>query len=94
MYPLAVADGDRRFCPVCRSAGRQISFAIFEGDFRRPYQVKDGNLHHTLIEVCCPVLDNLHRYNFLCLEILTFDDLAKGALAEHIEDQIAVPTVN
>lgn len=55
------------------------------------YQVQDGNLHHTLVKVCCPILDNLDSDNFLCLQILALHHLAKGSLAKNIENQIAVP---
>lgn len=56
-----------------------------------PYQVEHGHLHHALVKVGRPVLDDLDRNNFLGLEVLTFDDLTKRALAEHVQDQIAVP---
>ncbi len=57
----------------------------------RTYQIQDGHLHHTLIEVCCPVFDHLDGDNLLRLQILTFHDLTECALAENIKDQIAVP---
>lgn len=56
------------------------------------YQVENRHLHHTLVEVRRAVLDNLDSHDLLRLKILTLDDLAKRALAEHIQDQVSVPS--
>lgn len=45
------------------------------------YQVKDRHLHHALVEVRSPVLDDLDGNNLLGLQILTLDDLPECALA-------------
>lgn len=55
------------------------------------HQIQDRHLHHTLIEVCCFVLDDLDGDHFLRLQILAFDNLPKSALTQHIEDEIPVP---
>lgn len=44
------------------------------------YQVEHRDLHHTLVEVGCPVLDDLHSDHLLCLQILAFYDLPKRTL--------------
>ena len=54
-------------------------------------QVQHRHLHHTLIEVCSPVLDDLDGNDFLCLQILTLDHLSEGTLTKHIENEISVP---
>lgn len=55
------------------------------------YQVEHRNLHHTLIEVCRSVLDNLHRNYFLGFQILAFHHLSEGTLAKNIKYKIPVP---
>ena len=54
-------------------------------------QIQDRHFHHTLIKVGCSVLDDLDRNNFLCLQVLAFYDLAEGALAKDVKNQVAVP---
>jgi hypothetical protein len=56
------------------------------------YQIEHRNLHHTLVEIGCAIFDDLDGHDLLGLEILAFDDLAKGALTQHIEDEIAIST--
>lgn len=53
-------------------------------------QIEHGNFHHTLIEVRRAVLDDLYCNDFLRPQVLTLDYLAKRALPQHIEDEIAV----
>lgn len=48
------------------------------------YQVEYRHLHHTLIEVRGPVLDNLHSNNFLCFQVLALDNLPEGPLTQNI----------
>lgn len=55
------------------------------------YQVQDGNFHHALVEVGGTVLYDLDCHDFLGLQILAFDDLAKSTLAQHIQNQVPVP---
>lgn len=55
------------------------------------YQIEDGHLHHTLVEVGRLVLDDLDGHDFLCFEILALDDLAEGALTKNIENEVTVP---
>lgn len=55
------------------------------------HQVEYRHLHHTLVKIGCPILDNLDCDNLLRFEILTLDDLSKSSLAKHIQDQISVP---
>lgn len=54
------------------------------------YQVQNRHLHHTLVEVRGAVLDDLDCDDLLGLQILTFDDLPKRTLAQHIQDQISI----
>jgi hypothetical protein len=54
------------------------------------YQVQNRHFHHALIEVGCAVLDHLDCNHFLGLEILALDDLAERALAEDIQNKIAI----
>lgn len=55
------------------------------------YQVKHGDLHHTLVEVGGAVFDDLDGHHFLGLEILALDDLSKGTLAQNVQDEVPVP---
>jgi hypothetical protein len=55
------------------------------------HQIQHGYLHHALVEVRRSVFDHLDSNDFLRFQILTFDDLAKRALAENVEDEIAIP---
>lgn len=55
------------------------------------HQIEDRHLHHTLIEVCCPVFDDLDCDNLLRFQILTLDDLSKCSLSQHIQDQVSIP---
>lgn len=55
------------------------------------YQIKHRNFHHTLVKVSRAVLDDLDGNNLLRLEVLAFDDLAKGALAQHVENKVSIP---
>lgn len=57
---------------------------------RYPYQIKDGHLHHTLVEICCLVLYHLHRNHFLCLQVLALNDLAKSALSKDIKNKVSI----
>lgn len=50
------------------------------------YQIQNRHFHHTLVEVGGAILDDLHRNYLLGLQILTFDNLAKRALAENVEN--------
>ena len=54
------------------------------------YQIEDRHFHHTLIKVCCPVLDDLDCDNLLSLQVLTLDDLTECSLAEDIQNEIAI----
>lgn len=54
------------------------------------YQIEDRHLHHTLVEVCCPVFDDLDSYNFLCLQILTLHNLPESALTKNVKDEVAI----
>ena len=55
------------------------------------YEIQNGHLHHTLIEVRRPVLDNLDRNNLLGPEILALDNLSKRSLAQNVQNEVAVP---
>lgn len=44
------------------------------------HQLKNCNLHHTLIEVCWLVFDNLNRNNFMRFHVLTLDYLTERPL--------------
>ncbi len=54
------------------------------------YQIQDRDFHHALVEIRCAVLDHLDSDDLLRLHILALDHLAEGALAENVQDQIAV----
>lgn len=54
------------------------------------YQVQHGNFHHTLVEVCGAVFNDLDGHDFLRLEVLALDDLAESTLTQHVEDEVAV----
>lgn len=54
-------------------------------------QVQHRHLHHALVEVGCPILDDLHCHHFLCLKILTLDDLTKCALPKDIKNEVSIP---
>lgn len=54
------------------------------------YQVQYRHFHHTLVEVCGPVLDDLDSDYFLCLQVLTFDNLAERSLTQHIQNEVSV----
>ena len=53
-------------------------------------QVQNGDLHHRLVEVSSLILDDFDSDDFLRFEILAFDDLSESALAQDIEDKVAV----
>lgn len=54
------------------------------------HQVQYRDLHHTLIEIGCPVLDHFDSHNFLRLEVLTLDNLTERSLSEYIENEVTV----
>jgi hypothetical protein len=58
---------------------------------RVSYEIQNGHLHHTLIEVRRPVLDDLDRDNLLGPEILALDHLSKRSLAQNVQNEVAVP---
>ena len=60
------------------------------GSIRNSYQIKDRHLHHTLVEICRPVLDYLHCHYFLSFQILAFHNLAEGSLTKDIKDKVPV----
>jgi hypothetical protein len=70
---------------------RNVSYAQKASCHGAAYQVKNRHFHHTLVEICCPVLHHLYCDNFLRLQILALDHLAECALAKHIKDEIAIP---
>ena len=53
-------------------------------------QIEDRHFHHTLVEVCCPILDDFDSHDFLCLQVLTFYDLTESALTQDIQDEISI----
>lgn len=53
-------------------------------------QIEDRHFHHTLVEVCGPILDNFHSHDFLCLQVLAFHDLTESALTQDIQDEISI----
>lgn len=55
------------------------------------YQVQDRNFHHTLIEVCSLILNDLHGNNLLGFQVLALDNLTKCPLAQHVEDKVTIP---
>ena len=54
------------------------------------YQVENRYFHHTLVEICGAVLDDLHRHDLLCLQILALHDLTKCSLPQDVQDEISV----
>lgn len=71
-------------CASCQQSDREY------GHQDMTYQVKNRDFHHTLVEVRCPVLDDLDRDNLLRLQILTLDDLPERALAQHVQNQVPI----
>ena len=53
------------------------------------YELQDGNLHHTLIEVRRLVLDDFHRNNIMRPHVLAFHNLTECPLSEDIQNQIS-----
>ena len=53
-------------------------------------QIEDRDFHHTLIEVCGPVLDNLHCHNFLRLQVLALNDLTESTLTKDVQNEISI----
>lgn len=53
-------------------------------------QIEDRYFHHTLVEVCCPILHYLHRHNFLSFQILALDYLTESSLTKDVEDKVPV----
>ena len=47
------------------------------------------DLHHTLVEISRLIFDHLDGNNLIRPDILAFYDLAKGALAKNIENEIS-----
>jgi hypothetical protein len=54
-------------------------------------QLEDGDLHHRLVEVGRLVLHDLDGDDLVRFDVLAFDDLAEGALAEDVEDEVPAP---
>lgn len=52
-------------------------------------QLKDGHLHHRLVEVCRLVLDDFNRDNLMRFHVLAFDHLAKRALSQNVQDEVS-----
>lgn len=94
MYLLVEGDDGRRSCQVLYSAIKSLVRVnhYAEQPQIKPYQVQNGHLHHALVEIRCPVLDNLDGDYLLRLQVLTLDDLAKSALSKNIQYEISVPT--
>lgn len=55
------------------------------------HQVQDRYFHHTLVEVCGLVLDDLDGNNLLRFQVLALDDLSECPLAQHVQDEVPVP---
>jgi len=55
------------------------------------HQVQDRHFHHTLVEVCGLVLDDLDGNNLLRFQVLALDDLSECPLAQHVQDEVPVP---
>lgn len=55
------------------------------------YQVQNRHLHHALVKVGCFVFDHFHSHHFLCLHVLALHNLAKGPLAQHVKNEVAIP---
>lgn len=58
------------------------------------YKIKHRNLHHALVEVRGPILDNLDCDDLLRLQVLAFHDLSKSALTEDVQYQVPIPSQN
>ena len=67
--------------------------SVQDAKLKASYQIKDGNLHHTLVEIGSAVFDDLDCDHLLCLEILTLDNLAESALAQDVQDKITIPVI-
>lgn len=53
-------------------------------------QIENRDFHHTLVEVCGPVLDNLHCNNLLGLQVLAFHDLTESTLTKDVQNEISI----
>lgn len=69
-------------------------YYVSDAEGERPgeaYQVKNRDLHHTLIKVRRAIFDDFDGDDFLGLQVLAFNDLTEGSLAKNIQNKITVP---
>jgi DNA-binding GntR family transcriptional regulator len=90
MYLSVAGGGGRHSCLASYLARRELADSRNRLQ-RQSYQIKNSNFHHALVEVCRPILDDLHRNNFLRLQVLTLHHLTKSSLSKNIEDEIPIP---
>lgn len=93
MCPSVGVDDDHRSCQVSYLAIESLAHGNRSAYLIRckPYQVQDGHLHHALVEIRRPVLDDLDGNHLLRFQILALDDLAKSTLSKHVQYEISVP---
>ena len=53
-------------------------------------QIEYRNLHHTLVEIGSPILDNFDCHDLLGLQVLTFYNLTESALPKDVEYKVPV----
>ena len=70
---------------------KDISFKHLSSGGGGSHQVQYRHFHHTLIEICRPVLDDLYGHDLLRLQVLAFDYLTECSLTEDIEDEVPIP---
>jgi hypothetical protein len=73
---------------VVELGGSSVSGHALKNRKKKRHHLKNGNLHHALIEIRRFIFDDLDRDDLVRLHILTLDDLPKGPLSEDVEDQV------
>ena len=57
-------------------------------------QFQDGDLHHALIEISRLVFDYFDGHDLVGLHVLTLDHLAKGPLAQNVQNEVPANSIN
>ena len=71
-----------------------LNYVVLVFRVRYLIEVSEDSLFHLgLVEKSCLVFDNLDRHNFPCLLADAFCNLAKGALAQHLTDNVPAHVV-
>ena len=57
------------------------------------HQVENRHFHHTLVEICGLILDDLDGNDLLRFKVLALDDLSKSSLTQHIQNKVSVSSL-